>query len=279
MLIVDAQVHIWRHGPPTHPAHRQVPVFSTDELLAAMDEAQVEAAVLHPPGWDPTGNELAMEAARQHPERLAILGHFPLDQPESRDLVQGWKQQPGMLGLRFALLDQRQREWWTDGTIDWLWPSAEQAGVPVALLAADHLALVAQVAERHPGLKLLIDHLGIRGSAGSTYDEAAFTNLPQVLALAKYPNVAIKATGAPHYSSQPYPFRNIHPFLRQIFDAFGPDRFFWGTDITRMPCSWRQCVTMFTEEMDWLTESDKELIMGRALCNWLEWHLPTGRAR
>jgi hypothetical protein len=49
---------------------------------------------------------------------------------------------------------------------------------------------------------------------------------------------------------------------------------FWGTDITRMPCSWRQCVTHFTEELPWLSARDKELIMGRALCNWLGWNLP-----
>ena len=95
-----------------------------------------------------------------------------------------------------------------------------------------------------------------------------------LLALAKYPNVAIKATGAPSYSSESYPFRNIQPYLRQIYDAFGPERMFWGTDITRMPCSWKQCVTFFTEELSWLSESDKELIMGRALCNWLNWQLP-----
>ena len=105
-------------------------------------------------------------------------------------------------------------------------------------------------------------------------DEAAFANLPALLALAKYPNVAIKATGAPSYSSESYPFRNIQPYLRQIYDAFGPERMFWGTDITRMPCSWRQCVTMFTEELPWLSAKDKELIMGRALCTWLDWKLP-----
>jgi hypothetical protein len=31
---------------------------------------------------------------------------------------------------------------------------------------------------------------------------------------------------------------------------------------------------MFTEELPWLSESDKELIMGRALCNWIDWRLP-----
>jgi hypothetical protein len=31
---------------------------------------------------------------------------------------------------------------------------------------------------------------------------------------------------------------------------------------------------MFTEEMPWLSAKDKELIMGRAVCNWLGWNLP-----
>jgi len=72
-------------------------------------------------------------------------------------------------------------------------------------------------------------------------------------------------------ASEPYPYRNIHDHLRRIYDAFGPERMFWGTDITRMPCSWRQCVTLFTEELPWLTARDKELIMGRAVCDWLGW--------
>ena len=270
MLIVDAQVHIWGSGPPANPAHRQVSVFSKDELLKEMDEAGVDAAVIHPPGWDLNANELAVEAARQHPSRLAILGNFPLDRPESRALIDGWKSRPGMLGLRFVFNQPHQRSWPTDGTIDWLWPAAERAGLPVALMASEFLPVVGQVAERHPGLRLIVDHLGRRSG---TKDEAAFANLPEMLALARYPNVAIKATGAPSYSSEPYPYRNIHPYLRQIYDAFGPERMFWGTDITRMPCSWRQCVAMFTEELPWLTERDKELIMGRAVCTWLDWNL------
>jgi len=72
----------------------------------------------------------------------------------------------------------------------------------------------------------------------------------------------------------PLPYKNIHGYLRQIFDAFGPHRCFWGTDITRMPCSYRQCVTMFTDELPWLQGSDKELVMGRAVCEWLGWKHP-----
>jgi predicted TIM-barrel fold metal-dependent hydrolase len=63
----------------------------------------------------------------------------------------------------------------------------------------------------------------------------------------------------------------MHTYVRQVFDAFGPDRVFWGTDISKMPCSWRQCVTMFTEELPWLTGDDLTRVMGRAVRAWWGW--------
>jgi predicted TIM-barrel fold metal-dependent hydrolase len=273
MKIVDAQVHIWSGGKPGNLRHRQIPAFTRDDLLKEMAVAGVDAAVIQPPtSWDPNANALAIEAARAHPDRFSILGNFPLDRPESRGLIDGWKKQPGMLGLRFTFLQEHMKSWPTDGTIDWLWPAAERAGLPVALLAANFLSKVGEVAERYPRLKLIIDHLGRRSPAET--GEGAWDNLPQMLVLAKHPNVAIKATGAPSYSAQAYPFRDIHDKLKRIFDAFGPARMFWGTDITRMPCPYRQCVTTFTEELPWLKGRDAELVMGRGICEWIGWNLP-----
>jgi predicted TIM-barrel fold metal-dependent hydrolase len=266
MLIVDAQIHLWKNNKPTNATHRQVTDYTAADALREMDEGGVNAALIHPPGWDPDSNALAVEAARQHPSRFAILGNFPLDKPESRTLVDDFKKRPGMLGLRFALLQPTQQTWLADGTLDWLWPAAERAGMPVALIGANYVQAMGPIAERHRGLKLIIDHFG--------RPDANWTNLPEVLALAKHPNIALKATGAPSYSSEPYPYRNIHGHIRKLYDAFGPERMFWGTDITRMPVSWKQCVTMFTEELPWLSTKDKELIMGRALCTWLDWKLP-----
>jgi predicted TIM-barrel fold metal-dependent hydrolase len=275
MLIVDAQVHIWSGGKPSNPSHRQVDAFTSDELLREMEEAGVDAAVIHPPtSWDPNANAFAEAAAAQHPDRFAILGNFPIERPESRALVETWKQRPGMVGLRFSFTGAGQSTWLTDGTADWLWPACEKAGVPIALLAGGAMTKVAEIAERHPGLRLLIDHLGARAR---TFGDQIWAGLPELLALAKYPNVAVKATGAPSYSSEPYPHRDIHDHLHRIFDAFGPQRMFWGTDITRMPCSWHQCATLFTEELPWLSEADKELVMGRAICDWLDWHNASAR--
>jgi hypothetical protein len=94
-----------------------------------------------------------------------------------------------------------------------------------------------------------------------------------LLALARYRNVAVKATGQEGYAEDAYPFRSLHPHLGRCFDAFGPERMFWSTDITRMPCSWRQCVSLFTEELPWLKGRDRDLVMGEALCNWIGWPL------
>jgi len=271
MLIVDSQIHIWENDRMS-PQHRQIPTYSKDDALKEMADAGVDAAVIHPPSTlGENVNVLAVEAARQHPDKFCILGHFDLQSPEREDIVKNWRQRPGMVGFRFTFNQPHQQSWWTDGSLDWFWAACEREGLPVGLLAGGHMAAFRKIAESHPGLKLHIDHHGRSGGANPPKGDAAFADLDEMLALAKLPNVAVKLSGAPSYSSEPYPYRNIHKYIRQIFDAFGPQRCFWGTDITRMPCSYRQCVTMFTDELPWLQGRDKELVMGQAICDWLGW--------
>ena len=272
MQIVDAQIHLWGTGLPSNQAHRQVTHFTTEEAIALMDGGGVDAAVIHPPSWDPGSHAMAFKAVQDYPGRFAIMGSVPLDRPDSRARIAGWRRQPGMLGLRWTFLHEPARQWLADGTLDWLWAEAEKAQVPIAMLATDSLAAIGRIAERHPGLRLTIDHLGGRGGNTTLKDDAAMTHMPQLLALARHPNVAVKATGAPGYSAEAYPFPRMQAYLRQIYDAFGPRRMFWGTDITKMPCSWRQCVTMFTEELPWLSAADQRLVMGEAICAWWGWN-------
>ena len=278
MLIADSQVHIWaadtpeRPWPPgrAHMAQKPYP-FTKDMLLREMDAAGVRRVVLVPPSWEGDRNDLALEAARLHPDRFAVMGRLALERPESRALVAGWKTQPGMLGMRFTFHTDLQRPWLTDGTADWLWPAAERAGVPLMVLLPGMLDVLDRIAARHPGLKLVIDHVGlkIREKAPQVFED-----LRAVCALAKHPNVAVKASGMPSLSSEGYPFRDLHPHIRTLVDAFGPKRTFWGTDLTRMPCTYRECVTLFTEELPWLTGAELEWVMGRGVCEWLGWPLP-----
>ena len=271
MQIVDAQIHAWGTGLPSNASHWQVTHFTPEEAIKLMDEDGIDAAVIHPPGWDPNSTEMAFHAVRDYPGRFAIMGALPLDKPETRERIATWRSQPGMLGLRYTFLHDPAKQRLHDGEYEWLFAAAEKAGVPIATLATDSLKYLGGVAERHPGLRLTIDHLGGRGGLTTLKDHAAMTHMPDLVALARHPNVAVKATGAPGYSAEAYPYPIVQGYLRQIFDAFGPHRMFWGTDISKMPCSWRQCARMFTEELPWLSDADKSLVMGEALCTWWRW--------
>jgi predicted TIM-barrel fold metal-dependent hydrolase len=266
MQIVDAHIHLWEKGKP-RSAHRQTP-YSKEECLADMDAAGIDAAVIQPPAWDPDSNAIAIKAATAFPNRFAILGNFPLNTPDARERIETWTSQPGMRGLRYIFNEPHEKEWLEGNEMDWLWSSAERLHVPIAIASSHFLDSIVHIARRYPGLKLIIDHLGVPlGAQG----EAAFRQIPVLQELARHPNVAMKATGAPAYALDAYPYRSIHDDIRRIFDAYGPARFFWGTDITKMPCSWRQCVTMFMKDMPWLSDADKPLVMGQALCDWIGW--------
>ncbi|MGZ5093761.1 MAG: amidohydrolase family protein [Burkholderiales bacterium] len=275
MLIVDSQIHIWENGKMS-AHHRQIPNYSIDDALAEMASAGVDAAVIHPPSsLGESVNELAVKAVRLHPDKFCILGHFDLQSPDREKIVAHWRERPGMLGFRFTFNQAHQKSWWTDGSLDWFWAACEKHDLRVGLLASGkNMEAFGNIAKRYPRLKMHIDHIGRGGGGGGVKDDAVFADLPNMLALAKLPNVAVKLSGAPSYSSEAYPYRNIHGYLRQIIETFGPERCFWGTDITRMPCSYRQCVTMFTEEMPWLKGRDIELVMGKAVVDWLGWKRP-----
>ena len=273
MPIVDAQVHIWaastpeRPWPARHQAHKPEPI-TKDDLLREIKGAGVDRVVLVPPSWEGERNDICLAAAHAHPDRYAVMGRLDPEAPASRGLIATWREQPGMLGLRFTLHRPLLRPLLTEGHLDWLWPEAEKADVPIMTMAQhSDLHLLERVAERYPGLKLTIDHLGLTKGK----DEEAFREFDKLLALARRPNIAVKASCLPHYTTDAYPFRWLHPYIRRVYDAFGPKRMFWGSDLSRLPCTYRQGVTLFTEELPWLTANDKEWIMGRGVCEWLGW--------
>jgi predicted TIM-barrel fold metal-dependent hydrolase len=149
-----------------------------------------------------------------------------------------------------------------------VWAAAEKAGVPIMMLVPHRdLHFIDGVAERQPGLKLIIDHLGLHG----TKDEAGLGEFDKLLALAKRPNVAVKVSCLPQFTTDSYPFRFWHPYLKRVHEAFGPKRMFWGSDLSRLPCPLKQCVTMFTENMPFFSAQDLEWIMGRGICEWIDW--------
>lgn len=282
MEIVDCQVHVWPAERPDRMflrdgQGRERAPYTCEQLLADMDRAGVARAVLVPPSIEGDRNDYALDAAQRHPDRFAVMGRFPLLTAKGRNLLEGWRRQPGMLGVRLTFHRDHDRPYLTDGTADWFWPEAERHGVPVMVHAPERLPEIGEIAARHPGLTLIVDHMGF---ARATRDDRTIEAAERMAALARHPNVFVKVSALPCFSSAPYPFRNLAAALRRVIEAFGPRRSFWGSDITRVPksCSYRQTVTHVTETLDFLSADDLTWIMGRALAECLRWPAASGHA-
>jgi predicted TIM-barrel fold metal-dependent hydrolase len=274
-MIVDSQVHLWKAETPDWrwvPGRvAQLPeAFTIEKLVPLMDEAGVDRAVIVPPSWPGDRNDYALEAVKRYPGRFAVMGRIPLEKPESGALLPKWREQPGMLGVRLTL-HRAQSALLESGAADWFWPAAEKARLPVMFLAPGNAPRFKAIAERHPQLPLIIDHMNLTleiAKAG-----AIKSAIDDVVALAKYPNVSVKLSSAPTYSLQDYPWRDMTEHLQRCFDAFGPRRCYWGTDLTNAfaKSTYRQRITHFTEELRFLSEEDKDWVMGRAILTRLGW--------
>jgi predicted TIM-barrel fold metal-dependent hydrolase len=272
--IVDAQVHLWKASSPDYPWNTgvtpQLPEpFTIERALPLMDEAGVDRVVIVTPALNEI-NTYSLEAAKRYPNRFAVMGRISLQDPKSAALLPDWKKQPGMLGVRVNFMGPAAN-WFIDGTADWFWPVAEKAEIPVMFAAFGRVGMFAPIAERHPGLPLIVDHMGANTAIAKEgrLPEA----ISQTVGLAKFPNVSVKLSNLVNSSLEPYPFRDLTDHLKRVFDAYGPQRCYWGSDITSAyaRATWRQRIAHITEELSFLSESDKDWVMGRAILERLQW--------
>ena len=278
MIVIDSQVHLWAAETPERPwvtvdaskPHLPAPL-GHEVLLPQMDAAGVHRIICVPPSWEGYRNDVSLEAARLYPDRFAVMGKVPLNDPASQERIATWLEQPGMLGFRISFRHSGTFTWLDDGTADWFWAATDRYDIPVMVFAPYMVQKIGTIAERHPGLRLIVDHMGLNMRLkGKPLAPAIDT----VVKFAHFSKVAVKASALPCFVTEGYPFPSLHPHIRRVVDAFGPQRVFWGTNFSQLPCPYRQAVTLFTEELDFLSETDKEWIMGRAIAEWLDWPLP-----
>ncbi|MDE1997029.1 MAG: amidohydrolase [Rhizobiaceae bacterium] len=276
MFIIDSQIHLFLPDTPDHPwpaetrglAHGQHQ-YLPEDIFPQMDGAGVQRAVLVPPSWAGDDNRPCLAWADRYPDRFAVMGRFDLLDP-NRERLETWLQQPHMLGVRFAGAFHRG-EWLDLERFGWFWAAIERLQIPVMLLAAgERIELVKTMLERHPQAIIIMDHFGTTIGDLTQIDPWAFQD--KVLELAKFQNVYGKLSALPLNTLEPYPFPSQTPFIRKAYDVFGPKRLAWGTDASRFRRStYKEAVDHMLHTIDFLTDDDKEWIMGGTIAKVLNW--------
>jgi predicted TIM-barrel fold metal-dependent hydrolase len=277
MFVTDVQVHLWEPERPDKPwppfarKPHKPNGFGSDEMLAEMKAAGVDRAVIVPPTWTGDSNDYALSLAAQYPERFAVVGRFNPKAADAATQLDSWLKQPHMLGVRQSFHVKPYSDWLDDGSLDWFWATCERQKIPVMALVPGQVRKLKPVAERHPDLKILIPHMGCRLDS---HGAEAFADIDDLVAMARHPNVVVNVSSAPCFSSEKFPFRDIHPYLRRIYDVFGPRRMLWGADLSRLTSTYSECLEQFTRGLDFLSTTDKEWILGKTLAQVLNWPEP-----
>jgi predicted TIM-barrel fold metal-dependent hydrolase len=274
--VVDVHMHVWSDDtvrfPYAHPydANFKPPAIagSVEMLLAEMDRYAIEYAVLVQViyyGWD---NRYVAHCLRQSPRRLRAHG---LIDPTDRDLagkLEYWMRQHGLSGMRFSPIYYRGKDEWINGVAHHsLWKRAEDLGAIFNFfIAADQLARLDDMVGRFPGVRVVIDHLARVNLAGP--DPAG--DVAKLTQLARHRNVWVKVSELSILSpSKKYPYADTFPWVRRVYDAFGPDRLMWGTGFpgaTRAQAgrpSLADELRLVREGIPFFSDEDREKILGR----------------
>ena len=232
-MIVDSHVHVWEIDPPKYPVGPTAPTWTAepdepgtaDELIEDMDTNSVDVSILVQTSWSTWDNGYIADSMARFPDRF--VGHGLIDPQnfsDNAELVRYWMQDRGLVGFRFhpfyypgkqIIVDAGNRPMWEE-------LAAREAVVQFHMKPCD-AGQVAEIAQRYPDMKLIIDHMGYPDLA------TGMSCFKPILELARHANMFVKISDVKGRSQEDFPFRDIHPYIKALIDIFGVERAMWGT--------------------------------------------------
>ncbi len=274
-LLIDTHLEIWDLDPRFPFAHPERPDFKAKDRapvqnqIEQMRDFNIRYAVLINPryyGWD---NRYISYALHKHPDKFVAHGLLnPLD-PKAADNLRFWVEEHGFQGMRFSPIYHPQATWLNSKEHYPLWREAERLGAVFNYyILPQQMAMLEDMAERFPGVKIVVDH------AGKPDLKLAdpWPEFRKMFRLKKFPQVWI-SNSEPYEMSElkEYPYRDTWPFYKAIYEEFGPDQLVWGTGYPRP--RWELPMDLELEFVDkwcdfYSAEARAKLLGGNALKIW-----------
>lgn len=272
--IIDCQVHAYERDRPERPWVDSLvgpDEVTGDDMVAAMDAVGVDGALLVSPytmyRFDPS---YALEVYAKHSDRFGLIKPFDPESQTIADEMAEWANTPGVVGARLMFWGHPYEP--DHPGLNRILAGGAKSGFPVNVMCSTQLPLLRELARRNPDTQIVIDHLGLAQTFYPPAPPEPFADLPNVLSLAEFDNVAIKVSGTCTLAHEPFPYPDIWEPLARVFDAFGFDRCLWGTDWTRAVnvLTYEQGVEAF-KVTDRLSDSDRSALMGGSLAKIYNW--------
>ena len=263
MMIVDSHVHVWKNDPrypwaqeTKNPPKEDATAEMLLELMAANGVARTVLIQVMYYRWD---NRYAADVMRRYPDQFTGVCRVDPTSAHAPDDLEYWTREHKFHGVRLSPGGGAEGDWICGPMMDPLWKRCSELRVPMTILThVTRMPDIARLAERHPGLDVVIDHM-----AGCPPDRPDLLKL--LLELARYPRVFVKISHTCVVSKEDYPYRDTHEQVKRLYDAFGPRRLIWGTDwpVVERACSYAKALAIVRDELSFLTAEDKEWVLGK----------------
>src|SRR5215472_13123909 len=192
-MIIDTHVHIVAPDQQRYP-RKLAPDNSAwvidmpgDMMLDLMGEAGIDQAMLvqaHS-AYEYDNNYVA-DIAMMHPQRFVCVCIVDPTRPDAPEQLTYWVKERGVRGLRLFPAAEREPQWLDDPRTFPLWERAAALDIPICVcLRFRQLARLRMVIERHPQVRVALDHLG----APRLDNGPPFENAAPLFDLVKLPNV------------------------------------------------------------------------------------------
>lgn len=265
-MIIDTHIHFYESPRPgsayTDPKdHLTFPqVLSAARSIGVSKIVQVSPAAV---GYD---NAHGLSVANAYPDD--VLGVILRLDPWSAQIhtqLEAAMENPASLALRITLIDAHNVDALRTGALNSFFEMAQDRGVPIELFAPFRVQEMHATVLRFPGIRWLIDHMGLRYYAGRDNSDA-FRQWAALLDLAREPNAWIKCSYFPEAAKdiESYPFPRAAQRLRELVDAAGSTRLIWGSNFpnVRRACSYKESLDFFRLECRFLSGPALEGLLG-----------------
>ena len=265
MRIIDSHVHVWKRDPAypwaketsNPPAEDATPEMLLDLMKANGVSHTVIIQVIHY-RWD---NRYTRDSIRKYKGRFLGVSRVNPESPGAPDDLSRLVQEEGFRGVRLSPAANASGDWIAGPLMPPLWRRTRELKIPMTVLTStSRLPQVARLIESEPDLDVVIDHM-----ADCPIDRPA--ELAKLVALARYPRVYVKISHTWSLSKQPFPYRDTHDQVHQLYDAFGPRRLMWGTDwpLVERQCGYAGALKIVRDELKFLNDEDKSWMLAKTI--------------
>ena len=230
--IVDTHQHYWDLVRFSYPwMSPELGILLQDylpsDLKPILERNGVHKTVVVQALSSPAETDWLLELAAQFDFIAGVVGWADLTAPGLGQTLDRLMLNPRFKGLRHQVQDEPDDAWILRGDVQRGLGELARRNLPYDLLLHPrHLPLVPQVAEQHPDLRLVIDHLAKPPIAQGRLEPWA-TDLRQA---ALWPNVYCKLSGMATEAGAGWVDADLAPYVKVAVEAFGHERLMFGSD-------------------------------------------------